>query len=68
MRIYPVAETAQTEIRQREAKKPESKDFETVLAEAMEKQKRIHEDFDRLRVRQSVRTDNLYGDGAFKPI
>ena len=42
------------------------KRFENVLAEAMERQKRISEDFDRLRARQSVRTDNLYGDGAFR--
>lgn len=51
--------------------KPEQipkKEFDAVLSQAIEKQKRIHEDFDRLRVRQSVRTDNLYGDGAFKPI
>lgn len=42
------------------------KSFESVLAEAIEKQKRISEDFDRLRAGQSVRTDNLYGDGAFR--
>ena len=42
------------------------KSFENVLAEAIERQKRISEDFDRLRARQPVRTDNLYGDGAFR--
>ena len=50
----------------KEPEKPVEKDFETVLDEAITKQKRIHGDFECLKARQAVRLDNLYGDGAFK--
>lgn len=50
----------------RQTEKPKRKRFETTLAEAMEKQRRIREDFDRLKARQAVRTDDIYGDGGFQ--
>lgn len=50
--------------------KPEQipkKKFDTVLSQAIEKKERIKADFDNLKTRQSIRLDNIYGDGAFKP-